>query len=143
MAPSILIQMIRRGGDGLADFAKKSSSFLEAAVGKAEDGVDRISDKLNKFKETTPSGEVDPLGTAQNVASEVKKELITYGDTIKEWITKNVDKRVTESVSDMAAKLKPASAERVEELEAQVEFLKTRLAELEEKETINRVMKEE
>ena len=141
--PSILIQMIRRGGDGLAEFAKKSSSFLEMAVTKAEDGVEKFSGKLGKLKETTPSGDVDPLGTAQNVAAEVKKELMAYKDIVKDWINKNVDARVTERVSDVASKLKPASAERVEELEAQIEFLKTRLAELEEKEFVDRAVQEE
>ena len=129
--PSILIQMIRRGGDALAEYAKKSSLFLESAVNKAEGGVDKISGKFNKIKETTFDGEADAVATAQKIVSDVKKELLEYGDVVKEWIHKNVDSRVTEAVGDVISKLKPASAERVDELTREVELLKARLAELE------------
>jgi len=134
--PSILIQMIRRGGGALADYAKKSSLFLESAVNKAEGGVEKISGKLNKFKETTSAEEMDAMAIAQKIASDMKKELMTYGDVVKNWINENVDNRVTEAVSDVVSKLKPVSVDRVKELEAEVKILKTRLAELEEKDEI-------
>jgi len=116
VSPRVLMQLLRKGGGTLSDYAKKYISFWQNAFTMAEDEVDKLVNMLVKDKELSRSE-----------GSKLKKEIVGYTDSLKSWISDSVDKRIDEvldvmnlptkdRINDLAAKV-DALAEKIEKLE--------------------------
>jgi len=112
---SILIQLLRKGGGTLVDYAKKYSSLWQSAMTMAEDEVDKLVNLLVKDKELSESE-----------GSKLKREIVGYADNLKGWITDNIDQRIKEAsgMMNLASKKQILSlTEKIEKLTKKVEKL--------------------
>jgi len=112
---SVLIQLLRRGGDTLVDYAKKSTNLMHSAVSLAEDEIDKLADLFAGDKELSESE-----------GSRLKTELRGHANHLKNWISETVDRRMNEvlkvmklATQDQVAEL----AEKIESLSRQIELL--------------------
>ena len=112
----VLIQLLRKGGDTLTDYAKKYVSLWQGALTMAEDEVDRLVNLLVKDKEISKSE-----------GSKLKKEITGYTDSLKNWIRENIDRRINEVLGVMNL----ASKDNIEDLSARIDKLSRRLKKLE------------
>ena len=113
---SVLVQLLRKGGDTLTDYAKKYTSLWQGAMTMAEDEVDRLVNRLVKNKEVSRSE-----------AGRLKKDLSNYGDHLKTWIGDKIDHRVDEILNRMNL----ATKDQVKHLTDQLETLNRKIARLE------------
>jgi polyhydroxyalkanoate synthesis repressor PhaR len=113
----ILMQLLRKGGGTLTDYAKKYASLWQSAFTMAEDEVDKLVNLLIKDKELSKSE-----------GSKLKKEMFGYTEALKSWISQRIDKRISElfgamnlvtkdQVNDLLAKIETL-ARKVEQLES-------------------------
>jgi len=116
VSPRVLMQLLRKGGGTLSDYAKKYTSLWQSAFTMAEDEVDKLVNRLVRDKELSKSE-----------GSRLKKEIIGYTDSLKNWIGDSIDKRVGETLDAMNLSTK----DRVNELAAKVEALTERIEKLE------------
>ena len=112
----ILIQLLRKGGDTLTDYAKKYTSIWQSAMTMAEDEIDRLVNRLVKNKEISLSE-----------AGKLKKDLSDYGDHLKTWIGDKIDHRVNEILDRMNL----ATKDQVKLLADQLKTLNRKFARLE------------
>ena len=116
VSPRVLMQLLRKGGGTLSDYAKKYTSLWQNAFTMAEDEVDRLVNMLVKDKELSRSE-----------GSKLKKEIVGYRDSLKSWVSDSIDNRISEvlgvmnlptkdSVNVLAARV-DALAEKIEKLE--------------------------
>jgi len=108
VSPRVLMQLLRRGGGTLSDYAKKYTSLWQHAFTMAEDEVDKLVNRLVKEKELSRSE-----------GSKLKKEIIGYTDSLKNWISDSIDKRISEALDVMHLPTK----DMVNELSARVDAL--------------------
>ena len=108
VSPRIMMQLLRKGGDTLTDYAKKYTSLWQNALTMAEDEVDKLVGGLVSSKE---------LSHAEG--SRLKKEITGYTDSLKSWIGERVDRRMNEVLSAMNL----ASRDQVDALNAKIEKL--------------------
>ena len=108
---SVLVQLLRKGGDTLTDYA-----LLQGAMTMAEDEVDRLVSRLVKNREISLSE-----------AGRMKKDLSNYGDHLKMWIGDKIDHRVDEILNRMNLTTK----DQVRHLTDQMETLNRKIARLE------------
>jgi polyhydroxyalkanoate synthesis repressor PhaR len=112
----VLMQLLRKGGGTLGDYAKKYTSLWQSAFTMAEGEVDKLINRLVKDKELSRSE-----------GSKLKNELVGYADSMKGWISDIIDKRISDaldvmnlptkdSVNALAARV-DALAEKIEKLE--------------------------
>jgi len=113
---SVLVQLLRKGGDTLTDYAKKYTSLWQGAMTMAEDEVDRLVNRLVKNREISLSE-----------AGRLKKDLSNYGDHLKTWISEKVDHRVNEILNRMNL----ATQDQMKHLTIQLETLNRKIARLE------------
>ena len=109
----ILMDLLRRGGDTITDYAKKYASLWQGALTMAEDEVDRLVNLLVKDKEISKSE-----------GSRLKREIVGYTDSLKSWIRENIDRQINEvlGVMNLATKDQIADlAEKIEHLSRKVE----------------------
>ncbi|MBW2220274.1 MAG: hypothetical protein JRF40_12415 [Deltaproteobacteria bacterium] len=90
VSSGLLIQLFRKGGGALTDYAKKYMSIWQSAFTMAEDEVDRFVNMLVKNKEISKSE-----------GSRLKNEITGYTDSVKRWIADNVDRRINEVLDVM------------------------------------------
>ena len=113
---SILIQLLRRGGGTVVDYAKKYATIFQSAMTMAEDEIDKLVSLMVKDKELSESE-----------GSRLKKEISNYGENLKKWIVDNIDQRIREVLNMMNL----ATKEQVIELTAKIDALKKQVVKLE------------
>ena len=116
VSPRVLMQLLRKGGGTLSDYAKKYTSLWQNAFTMAEDEVDKLVNKLVKDKELS-----------QSEGSRLKKEIVGYRDSLKSWISDSIDKRISEVLDVMNLPTK----ERLNEVAAKVDALAVKVENLE------------
>ena len=116
VSPRVLMQLLRRGGGTLSDYAKKYTSLWQNAFTMAEDEVDKLVNKLVKDKELSRSE-----------GSKLKKEIVGYRDSLKSWISDSIDKRISEVLDVMNL----PSKDRINSLAARVDALAEKIEKLE------------
>ena len=90
VSSQLLMQLLRKGGGTLTDYAKKYMSLWQGAFNMAEDEVTQLVNRLVKNKELSISE-----------AGKLKKEIIGYTSSLKNWISDSIDKRVGEVLQSM------------------------------------------
>ncbi len=90
LSASALMRFIRKGGDTVADYAKKSTSIWQSALTLAEDETDKLVNKLVKERELSESE-----------GRNLKQDIISYTENLKSWIGTNIDKRIKEMLDVM------------------------------------------
>lgn len=90
VSSQLLMQLLRKGGGTLTDYAKKYVSLWHGAFNMAEDEVTQLVNRLVKNKELSISE-----------AGKLKKEIIGYTSSLKSWISDSIDKRVGEVLQSM------------------------------------------
>ena len=116
VSPRVLMQLLRKGGGTLSDYAKKYTSLWQNAFTMAEDEVDKLVNKLVKDKELSRSE-----------GSKLKKEIVGYRDSLKSWISDSIDKRISEVLDVMNL----PSKDRINSLAARVDALAEKIEKLE------------
>ena len=79
----ILSELIRKGGDTVAGYARKYSSRWQSAVSVAEDEIEKLSKIFFKDKE---------LGEEEQKS--IKRELLGQANHFKDWISHKIDQRI-------------------------------------------------
>ncbi len=113
VSPRIMMQLLRKGGDTLTDYAKKYTSLWQNALTMAEDEVDRVVGALVKNKELSRSE-----------GSRLKNEIAGYTDSLKSWIGERVDRSINEALNAMNL----ASRDQVEALSVKIDKLAKEVA---------------
>jgi len=116
VSPRVLMQLLRKGGGSLSDYAKKYTSLWQSAFTMAEDEVDKLVNRLVKDKELSKSE-----------GGKLKKEIVGYSDALKQWIGESIDNRINDALNVMNLPTK----DRVDELAAKIDALAERLEQLE------------
>ncbi len=116
VSPRLLMQLLRKGSGTITDYAKKYVSLWQGAFNMAEDEVDKLVGRLVKSKELS-----------KDEGSRLKKEIISYTDGIKSWVSESVDKRVGEVFDAMNL----ATNDHIEELSSRVDALAKKVAQME------------
>ena len=112
----ILIQLLRKGSGTVFDYAKKYTTLIQSGLTMAEDEIDRLVALLVKDKELS-----------EKEGSHLKKEITGYAETLKNWISDNIDQRIKEVM-----KVTPlVSKEQMEELKDMIESLAKKVEKLE------------
>ena len=112
VSSGVLIQLFRKGGNALTDYAKRYVSFWQRSFTMAEDEIDEVVKKLVKSKEISRSEGV-----------RLKKEVMGFTTSLKVWISDAIDKRLKEVVS--ATNL--ATKDQVSELNSRIKTLEKKL----------------
>jgi len=118
VSSKVLMDLVRKGGDTLSDYAKKYVSLWQGALTMAEDEVDKLVNLLVKDKELSKSE-----------GRNLKKEITGYTDSLKAWIQENIDKQINEVLGVMNL----ASKDQVENLAAKIDQLNKKVAKLEKR----------
>ena len=118
VSPGMLIQLFRKGGGALTDYAKRYVSLWQSAFTMAEDEIDTLVKRLVRNRET-PRSE----------AGRVKGEIMGFTASLKEWITDTVDSRLNEVLDAMNL----AKKDQIAELSRRIQELETRLDTYEKK----------
>jgi polyhydroxyalkanoate synthesis repressor PhaR len=116
VSPRVLMQLLRKGGGTLSDYAKKYTSLWQNAFTMAEDEVDKLVNGLVKDKELSRSE-----------GSNLKKEIVGYTNSLKSWISDSIDNRISEALDVMNLPTK----DRINELAARVDSLAEKIEKLE------------
>jgi polyhydroxyalkanoate synthesis repressor PhaR len=90
VSSQLLMQLLRKGGGTLTDYAKKYMSLWQGAFNMAEEEVTQLVNRLVKNKELSISE-----------AGKLKKEIMGYTTSLKSWISERIDKRVGEGLQSM------------------------------------------
>jgi polyhydroxyalkanoate synthesis repressor PhaR len=90
LSPGILIQLFRKGGSALNDYAKKYLSLWQGAFTMAEDEIDTLVRALVKNREITRSE-----------AGRLKQEITGFTASLRTWISDAVDARLGEVLGAM------------------------------------------
>ncbi len=88
VSSGVLIQLFRKGGNALTDYAKRYVSLWQRSFIMAEDEIDHMVKGLVKNKEISKSE-----------GNRLKKEIIGYTASLKGWISDTIDKRLKEVLS--------------------------------------------
>lgn len=111
VSTSLMFQLLRKGSGALTDYTKKYVSLWQNAFTMREDEIDGLVKKLVKNKEIS-----------QTEGNRFKKEITGFTNSLKEWISKTIDKRVNEILEAMNLAKK-----------SQFDQLNSRITELEQK----------
>ncbi len=111
-----MMQLLRKGGGTLTDYAKKYVSLWQGALTMAEDEIDKLVNRLVKNKELSLSE-----------GNRLKKEIIGYTNTLKGWISESIDNRVGEVLGAMNV----ATNDDIKALSAKVDALAKKVKQLE------------
>jgi len=116
ISSKVLVQLLRKGGDTLTDYAKKYVSLWQGALTLAEDEVDRLVTLLVNDKEISSSE-----------GSKLKKEITGYTSSLKNWVRETTDRRINEVLGVMNL----ASKDNIADLSKRIDNLNRRLKKLE------------
>ena len=117
VSSQLLMQLLRKGGGTLTDYAKKYMSLWQGAFNMAEDEVSQLVNRLVKNKE---------LSTAE--AGRLKEEIVGHTRSLKNWISESIDKRVGEVLQSMNL----ATHDHVKELSEKVDRLSEKVSHLQQ-----------
>ncbi len=120
VSSQLLMQLLRKGGGTLTDYAKKYVSLWQGAFNMAEDELTPLVNRLVKNKELSISEAV-----------RLKKEIMGYTSSLKSWISDSIDKRVGEVLQSMNLPTK----DQLKTLTAKVETLSKKVRQLEKAQT--------
>jgi polyhydroxyalkanoate synthesis repressor PhaR len=112
----ILIDLLRRGGGTVTDYAKRFPKFWKTALTTAEEEIDKAVKALVKNKDIS-----------SDEASDLRKELSGYLDSSRKWVIQQVDHRL----QDVLGAMKLASKEQVAELSEKIDALSEKIERLE------------
>ncbi len=115
-----MMQLLRKGGGTLTDYAKKYVSLWQGALTMAEDEIDKLVNRLVKNKELSLSE-----------GKRLKKEIMGYTNSLKGWISESIDSRVSEVFDAMNV----AKNDDIKALAAKVDALAQRVKQLETAQT--------
>jgi len=118
LSAGALMRFIRKGGDTVADYAKKYTSIWQSALSLAEDETDKLVNKLVKDRELSKSE-----------GRNLKKEIISYTDNLKSWIGTTIDKRIKEILGVMNL----ADRQHIVQLTDTIDALSEKVEELEKR----------
>jgi polyhydroxyalkanoate synthesis repressor PhaR len=113
VSSGILIQLFRKGGNAVTDYAKRYVSLWQKSLTLAEDEIDTMVKTLVRNKELTRAE-----------GNRLKKEIQGFTTTVKDWISDIIDARLKEVIS--AANL--VSRDQFDDLHARVQTLEEKLA---------------
>ncbi len=116
VSSKVLMQLLRKGGGTLTDYAKKYTSLWQNALTMAEDEVDKVVNLLVRDKELSKSE-----------GSTLKKEIIGYSDSLKKWVSDRIDRRINEVFQVMNL----ASKDEINSLAARIDRLERRMQKME------------
>jgi len=116
VSSGVLIQLFRKGGNALTDYAKRYVSFWQKSFTMAEDEIDDMVKKLVKNKEISTSE-----------GTRLKKEIMGFTTSLKGWISDAIDKRLKEVLS--ATNL--ATKDHVSQLNSRIQVLEKKLEKFE------------
>ena len=88
VSSGVLIQLFRKGGNALTDYAKKYVSFWQRSLNMAEHEIDDMVKGLVKNKEISISE-----------GKRLKKEITGFTTSLKAWISDTIDRRLQEILS--------------------------------------------
>lgn len=125
VSSKLLMQLLRKGGGTLTDYAKKYVSLFQGALTMAEDEIDKLVNKLVKNKELSLSE-----------GNRLKMEIVGYTNALKGWISESIDKRV----GDVFDAMNLATNDDIKALSAKVDALAKKVKQL-EKTTVKTVKK--
>lgn len=117
VSSGVLIQLFRKGGHALTDYAKRYVSFWQRSFTMAEEEIDDMVKKLVKSKEISKSE-----------GTRLKKEIMGFTTSLKVWISDTIDKRLKEVLS--ATNL--ATKDQVSELNLRIKTLEKKLEKFED-----------
>ncbi len=120
VSSQLLMQLLRKGGGTLTDYAKKYMALWQGAFNMAEDELTPLVNRLVKNKELSISE-----------AGRLKKEILGYTSTLKSWISESIDKRVGEVLQSMNL----PTNDQLKALSAKVETLSKKVRQLEKAQT--------
>ena len=112
VSSGVLIQLFRKGGNALTDYAKRYVSFWQRSFTMAEDEIDDMVKKLVKSKEISTSE-----------GTRLKREIMGFTTSLKEWISDAIDKRLKE----VLAATNLATKDQVSQLNARIKTLEKKL----------------
>ncbi|MDM8544356.1 polyhydroxyalkanoate synthesis regulator DNA-binding domain-containing protein [Desulfococcaceae bacterium HSG9] len=118
LSAGALMRLIRKGGDTVADYAKKYTSIWQSALSLAEDETDKLVNKLVKDRELSKSE-----------GRNLKKEIISYTENLKSWIGTTIDKRIKEILGVMNL----ADRQHIVQLTDTIDALSEKVEELEKR----------
>ncbi|MBC2736923.1 MAG: hypothetical protein HF981_21360 [Desulfobacteraceae bacterium] len=116
VSSQLLMQLLRKGGGTLTDYAKKYMSLWQGAFNMAEEEVTQLVNRLVKNKELSISE-----------AGKLKKEIMGYTTSLKSWISDRIDKRVGEGLQSMNL----ATNDHLKSLSVKVDALTKKVRQLE------------
>jgi polyhydroxyalkanoate synthesis regulator phasin len=116
VSSGVLIQLFRKGGTALTDYAKKYVSVWQSAFTMAEDEIDSLVTVLVKNKEISRSE-----------GSRLKNEIVGFTASLKTWIVDTIDHRLNEVLTAMNL----AKKDQVDDLNARIHDLEQRLKQIE------------
>jgi polyhydroxyalkanoate synthesis regulator protein len=111
-----LMQLLRKGGGTLTDYAKKYVSVWQGALTMAEDEIDKLVGMLVKNKELSLSE-----------GNRLKEEIIGYTNSLKGWISESINKRV----GDVFDAMNLATNDQIKALSGKVDALDKKVKQLE------------
>ena len=115
-ASGVLVQLLRKSGLTVRDYAKRYAALWQGTVHMAEDEIDKIVDHLVKDREISRSE-----------GEKLKEEMVGHSESMKEWIGRNVDRRLGE----VLAKMNLATRGQVRRLTESIEELAKKVDRLE------------
>jgi len=120
VSSGVLIQLFRKGGSALTDYAKRYVSFWQRSFTMAEDEIDDMVKGLIKNKEIS-----------KIEGKRLKKEILGFTTSIKDWISEAIDRRLNEvlSVTNLATK------DQVSDLNSRIKILEKKLKKFEDDQT--------
>ena len=116
VSSQLLMQLLRKGGGTLTDYAKKYMALWQGAFNMAEDEVSQLVNRLVKNKEISMSE-----------AGKLKKEIMGYTGSLKGWISDRIDKRVGEGLQSMNL----ATSDQIKALSEKMDALSKKVQQLE------------
>lgn len=118
VSSGVLIQLFRRGGNALTDYAKRYVSLWQRSFVMAEDEIDSMVRGLVKNKEITKSE-----------GSRLKKEILGFSASLKNWISDTIDRRLKEVLAAMNL----ATKSQVSDLSSRISTLEKKLEKFEDR----------
>ncbi len=116
VSSKILMQLLRKGGGTLTDYAKKYVSVWQGALTMAEDEIDKLVNMLVKNKELSFSE-----------GNRLKEEIVGYTNSLKDWISESINKRV----GDVFDAMNLATNDQIKALSGKVDALDKKVKQLE------------
>ena len=113
---NVLMQMLRKGPGTLFGYGKKYVSLWQNALLMSRDEIEKLINSLVREKEISESE-----------GRNLKKELVSHTNNLKDWIMENIDQRLNEALSVMNL----ASKDQVKALNKRVDALDRKVEELE------------